>query len=220
MDVFGPQWAGHPEAFFGEWRATVAEGDLVLIPGDISWAMRFEEAMIDLRAIAALPGEKVLLRGNHDYWWPSVTKLRSALPPGMYAVQNDALLLHGVVIGGTRGWLCPGSPGFGPDDRRIYDREVARLRLSLTAMAALHGRYRVAMLHFPPTNPRGEPSGFTTLLAEAGLDAVVYGHVHGTLPLPATPLGAARVEPVAADRLAFRPLLLATLPPEGEAVGR
>lgn len=95
MTVFGDTWAGHPEAFFRGWRRTVADDDLVLVPGDISWAMSLEDALGDLRAIAALPGRKVLLRGNHDYWWPSVSKLRAALPEGMYALQNDALRFGG-----------------------------------------------------------------------------------------------------------------------------
>jgi uncharacterized protein len=213
MDVFGDAWAGHPTRFFSAWRATVRDDDVVLIPGDISWALRLEGALVDLAAIAALPGRKVLLRGNHDYWWPSATKLRGVLPAGMYVVHNDALALDGLVIGGTRGWTTPGSPGFGADDVRIYEREVGRLALSLAAMAPLAGRYRVVMMHFPPSNARGERSGFTELLAAAPLDAVVYGHVHGALPLTPPPLPGLRVEAVAADRLAFVPLHLTTLTP-------
>jgi uncharacterized protein len=208
MDVFGPGWAGHPGAFFDGWRRVVRDDDLVLIAGDISWAMRIEDARIDLEAIAALPGTKVLLRGNHDYWWPSLTRLRSELPPRMHVVQNDAVQLGDVVVGGTRGWSCPGSPGFDEHDRKVYEREVTRLSLSLQAMARLDGAYRVVMLHFPPTNPRGDPSGFTSALSEARPDALVFGHVHGdgvvTLPdLPGT-----HVAFVAADRIGFEPVVL------------
>src|SRR5690554_4132578 len=127
MDVFGGNWEGHPNAFFDGWRETVEEGDLVLVPGDVSWAMRLEEALPEL------PGRKVLLRGNHDYWWPSISKLRRALPEGMYAIQNDALALDGVVVSGTRGWVCPGSRVFTEEDERVYLREVERLSLSLDA---------------------------------------------------------------------------------------
>src|SRR5690606_24767146 len=80
MDVFGGNWEGHPQAFFDGWRETVGENDIVLVPGDVSWAMRLEDALLDLEDIAALPGRKVLLRGNHDYWWPTISKLRRALP--------------------------------------------------------------------------------------------------------------------------------------------
>lgn len=210
MDVFGPGWEGHPQVFFDRWRETVGEGDLVLVPGDVSWAMRLEDAMPDLEDIAALPGRKVLLRGNHDYWWPSISKLRRALPEGMYAVQNDALELDGVVVAGTRGWVCPGSRGFTPEDDKVYRREVERLALSLQAARRLEGRYRVVMLHFPPTNPRLEPSGFTRLIEEYGPDALVFGHVHGEEPVLRT-LDGVDVHFVAADALGFRPKLIADL---------
>jgi len=208
MDVFGHGWAEHPAAFFDGWRRVVRDDDLVLVAGDISWAMRLEEARVDLEAIAALPGTKVLLRGNHDYWWPSLTKLRGELPPRMHVVQNDAVRIGEVVVGGTRGWLCPGSPGFGDHDRKVYEREVTRLKLSLQAMERLGGRYRVVMLHFPPTNTRGDPSGFTELLRAAGPEAVVFGHVHGDAPVVRPELPGTRVAFVAADRIGFEPVVL------------
>lgn len=180
MTVFGPAWEGHPEAFFEGWRSVVEDDDLVLIPGDVSWAMRLEDAMVDLLAIAALPGRKVLLRGNHDYWWPSISKLRSSLPDGMFAIQNDAIVVDGVVIAGSRGWVCPGSRGFSEQDERIYLREAERLALSLRTAAALEGRYRIVMLHYPPTNYALEPSAFSRLIVEASPDALVFGHVHST----------------------------------------
>jgi len=208
MTVFGQAWEGHPAAFFDGWRSVVREDDIVLVPGDISWAMRLGDALADLHDIAALPGRKVLLRGNHDYWWPSISKLRSALPVGMFAVQNDALVLDGVVVAGTRGWNTPGSHGFTEDDQRIYQRELGRLALSLTAARKLDGHYRVVMLHFPPTNIRLEPSGFTQLIEEYRPDALVFGHVHsGDRVL--TALGDIAVHFVAADALAFTPRLIA-----------
>lgn len=211
MDVFGPGWEGHPQVFFDRWRETVGERDLVLVPGDVSWAMRLEDAMPDLEDIAALPGRKVLLRGNHDYWWPSISKLRRVLPEGMYAVQNDAIVVDGVVIAGTRGWVCPGSRGFTPEDEKVYRREVERLSLSLQAARRLEGRYRVVMLHFPPTNPRLEPSGFTRLIEEYAPDALVFGHVHGGEEPVLMSLDGIAVHFVAADALAFRPKLIADL---------
>ena len=137
MTIFGEGWAGHPERFFAGWRETVAEDDLVLVPGDVSWAMTLGGALPDLLDIAALPGQKVLLRGNHDYWWPSLTKLRAALPEGMFALQNDALRLGSVVVAGTRGWVCPGSGDFDAEDEKIYTRELGRLQLSLAAAQKL-----------------------------------------------------------------------------------
>ena len=219
MDIFGPGWDGHPEAFFEGWRATVREDDLVLIPGDLSWAMRLEDALHDLHDIAALPGRTVILRGNHDYWWPSIGKLRRALPPSMQAIQNDALRIGDVVVAGTRGWVCPGSHEFGEQDERIYQRELGRLDLSLARAAELRrrGDALVVMLHYPPTNPRSEPSGFSERIVRAGPDALVFGHVHGGREVAAAPIDGVDVRFVAADALGFRPMLVletpADLPP-------
>ncbi len=217
MDIFGPGWEGHPQAFFRGWRSVVGAHDIVLVPGDISWAMRLEEALPDLSDIAELPGRKVLLRGNHDYWWPSLARLRGALPEGMYAVQNDALELDGVVIAGTRGWLCPGTHGFTSQDDKIYRRELERLRLSLAAAQRLEGNYRVVMLHFPPTNSRLDPSGFTELIEEAQPDALVYGHVHGEQLGLLTELDGVDVHFVAADALGFVPRLVHDFGESGQA---
>ncbi len=208
MTIFGETWQGHPDAFFDGWRSVVEDDDLVLVPGDLSWAMRFEDALIDLSDIAALPGRKVILRGNHDYWWPSISKLRRGLPPGMHAVQNDAVALDGVVVAGTRGWVCPGSRGFTEQDEKIYRREIERLALSLRAAEQLEGDYRVVMLHFPPTNPRLEPSEFTRLLLDAAPDALVFGHVHGEPEGVLERLDAIDVHFVAADALRFVPRLI------------
>ncbi len=208
MDVFGPNWEGHPEAFFRGWRDVVRDDDLVLVPGDVSWAMRLDEALPDLEALAALPGRKVLLRGNHDYWWPSLRKLRAALPRGMHAIQHDALRFEDVIVAGTRGWVVPGSPGADAQDQRIFDREVQRLRLSLDAARRLGDGYLVVMLHFPPTNPRGEPSALLDLVVAARPRALVFGHVHGTAPVHVPTIPGTEVRFVAADALRFRPAVI------------
>jgi uncharacterized protein len=219
MDVFGPTWAGHPQAFFDGWRRVVRDDDLVLIAGDISWAMRLDEARVDLQAIADLPGTKVLLRGNHDYWWPSLTKLRAALPPRLHVIQNDAIRIGDVVVGGTRGWICPGSPGFGEHDLKVYEREAQRLSLSLATMGELGAAYRVVMLHFPPTNPRGEPSAFSQALRAAQPDALVFGHVHGDAPVALPCLPGTEIAFVAADRVGFEPVVLTSYAPASATDG-
>lgn len=215
MTIFGDGWAEHPEAFFSGWRDTVSEGDLVLVPGDVSWAMTLEGALPDLQDIAALPGQKVLLRGNHDYWWPSLSKLRAALPEGMFAVQNDALRFGGggVVVAGTRGWVCPGAREFAAEDEKIYVRELGRLALSLAAAAKLRGPGdRLAlMLHYPPTNLRLEPSGFTDLIEKSGADVLVFGHLHGERRA-VDKVGDVPAHLVAADALSFRPRLILDAP--------
>ncbi|WP_425147406.1 metallophosphoesterase [Deinococcus sp.] len=213
MTVFGGGWAGHPQAIFERWPEVVGPGDLVLLPGDLSWAMRLPEALRDLVQVDALPGRKVLLRGNHDYWWPAIGKLRAALPPGMLAVQNDALRLGNLIVSGTRGWVTPGPDSFSDEDRRIYERELERLALSLDSARRLgageEGVRHVLMLHYPPTGPNFAPTGFTELIAAHRPDAVVYGHLHGVSP--ARSLQHWQGIPthlVAADALGFRPKLI------------
>lgn len=211
MTVFGPQWAGHPQAIFDEWRATVQDGDLVLLPGDLSWAMRLPEAMQDLAPVAALPGTKVLLRGNHDYWWPTASKLRAALPEGMLAVVNDAVRVGNVVVCGSRGWITPGFEALGTDDQRLLDREAERLSLSVQAARTLRqpGDHLILMLHYPPATPPYPANPITRVIDDARPDLIVYGHLHGVAPERAMRhVNGVPAHLVAADGLKFRPRLL------------
>ena len=180
MDVFGPHWERHFERICEDWRARVTPEDLVLIPGDISWAMQLSAAREDLLSIAALPGTTLILRGNPDYWWASLTQLRDLLPANMHAVQNDAYDAGTCVICGTRGWTIPPANGADAQDEKIYRREALRLGLSLDAAQRIaRGRPIVAMLHYPPFNERQEDSAFTALFEKYGVQRVVYGHLHG-----------------------------------------
>ncbi len=211
MTVFGPQWAGHPQAIFDEWRAAVRDEDLVLLPGDLSWAMRLPEAMQDLAPVAALPGTKVLLRGNHDYWWPTAAKLRAALPEGMLAVVNDAVRVGNVVVCGSRGWITPGFDALGADDQRLLDREAERLSLSVQAARALRqpGDHLILMLHYPPATPPYPANPITRVIDDARPDLIVYGHLHGVAPERAMRhVNGVPAHLVAADGLKFRPRLL------------
>ncbi|WP_119672314.1 metallophosphoesterase [Deinococcus sp. RM] len=211
MTVFGPQWAGHPQAIFDEWRAAVRDEDLVLLPGDLSWAMRLPEAMQDLAPVAALPGTKVLLRGNHDYWWPTAAKLRAALPEGMLAVVNDAVRVGNVVVCGSRGWITPGFDALGADDQRLLDREAERLSLSVQAARTLRqpGDHLILMLHYPPATPPYPANPITRVIDDARPDLIVYGHLHGVAPERAMRhVNGVPAHLVAADGLKFRPRLL------------
>lgn len=181
MDVFGPQWAGHFEKIAASWRELVGKKDTVLIPGDISWAMRFEEAADDLEQIHKLPGNKILLKGNHDFWWSSITRIRAMLPEGMYALQHDAVDIGELVVCGTRGWLIPTeNEPFQETDRKIYGREIQRLSLALSqARSMAKTKPIVLMTHFPPINESGESNEMTEMIREYGVKTVVYGHLHG-----------------------------------------
>lgn len=180
MDVFGAQWNGHWERIRQDWRRRVSDDDLVLLPGDLSWAMRLEEARADLAEICALPGKKVVMKGNHDYWWGSLSQVNALLSGGAVALQNNCYVFGQYVVAGTRGWLCPGNRGFvAGTDEKLYLREAGRLTLSLQcARKAAPDATIIGMMHYPPSDADGSPSLFTELFEQYGAAHVVYGHLH------------------------------------------
>ena len=178
MNVFGPHWEGHFDRIRQDWREKVRENDVVLLPGDIIWAMQTEDAMDDLRSIGDLPGRKILLRGNHDYWWCGISRLRELLPQGMYAVQNDAMLLEDTAFCGTRGWTLPG-PNSAPEDEKIYRRELLRMEMSLDRAVKLGAGRLVVLCHYPPLGEGAAETPLSALLEKYPVDDVVYGHLHG-----------------------------------------
>lgn len=181
MDVFGGNWVGYMEKIRADWQQKVSSEDLVLIGGDISWAMNLDDAKLDIESIADLPGTKIFIKGNHDYWWSGIGKVREALPSGFFALQNDCIRFPGLVICGSRCWSVPGSPDFSEQDRKIYLRETERLRLSLNAGKKMlnEGDKLIALIHFPPFNVLREDSAFTDIFSEFNVDSVIYGHLHG-----------------------------------------
>lgn len=207
MNVFGKIWDNYLDKIKSSWERQVGDDDIVLLPGDLSWAMRLSEVDEDLQFIAKLPGKKVLLKGNHDYWWQSVGKVREILPENVYAIQNDALKFGNVVICGTRAWTCPSNSDFTKEDEKIYLRETERLKLSLKKMQAIkeEGDNVIAMTHFPPFNVRREPSNYTSLFADFGVKTVVYGHLHGgdSLAIPRLKLGETEYILTSCDKVGF-----------------
>lgn len=181
MEVFGGNWVGYMEKIKTDWLEKVTDEDLVLIGGDISWAMDIEDAKKDLQTLADLTGKKVIIKGNHDYWWSGIGKVRDILPENFFALQNDSIRFDGVVFCGSRCWSAPGAPDFTEQDNKIYLRETERLRLSLSSAKKLmqEGDKLVALVHFPPFNVHREDSNFTKIFEEFGVDAVIYGHLHG-----------------------------------------
>lgn len=181
MDVFGGRWVGYLPKIVRNWQETVGDDDVVLIGGDVSWAMDLPDALTDLKLIEPLKGTKVLIRGNHDYWWKGISKIRESLPDGFYALQNDCVKLGNKIICGSRGWSVDGSPDFKEKDRKIYLREVERLRLAFSKVKEVReeGDEVYCLIHYPPFNVRREDSLFTRLFEENGVDKVIYGHLHG-----------------------------------------
>ncbi len=180
MDVFGQRWGDHFAKIKTDWLSRVGSDDLVLLPGDLSWAMDMQNALPDLNAIFALPGKKVILRGNHDYWWPTISRLRAQLPQGAYALQNDALLLDGLLLAGSRGWQLPRSGKTDAQDEKIFKRELVRLEMSLMQARKLSKDLPlVCLMHYPPLLEDGEETGFTELIEKYSACLCLYGHLHG-----------------------------------------
>ena len=203
MDIFGDHWRDHPARIAAACRAVVAPDDLLLMPGDLSWAMKRADAEPDLAWLAALPGVKVLCKGNHDYWWDSDKPLHF---PGLHDtpfVSDDGR----VGVAGTRGWFPPaGTDTEKAQSEKIIAREVARLSRRLDAIRDCPTK--LALIHYPPLDV------FAPLLKQHGVETVLYGHLHlngKDYPVPEHWHGL-RALCVAADRLRFTPRLVATLP--------
>ena len=181
MDIFGEAWVGHAAKMAERWDRRVGADDDVLLPGDLSWARDLEEAAADLGWIAERPGRKLLLRGNHDSWWSSASKVRRALHDSCTILQNDAHLVAGRVVVGARGWTAPDDPTAEPGDARIHERELGRLRSSIQFADRAFGREppRVAMVHYPPWIEGRAPTRVVEILREGGVGTCVYGHLHG-----------------------------------------
>ncbi len=176
MEIFGGGWDHYVERISENWKSAVKETDTVLIGGDVSWATYLEEALPDFHFIEGLPGRKLISKGNHDYWWTTAAKL-SAFSEAhnlktISFMHNNSVLADGYAICVCRGWKSPFESDFSGEDRKIYEREMVRLELSLKEGAKLSEK-RIVMMHYPPD------VGFAELLDEYNVEFCVYGHLHG-----------------------------------------
>lgn len=181
MDIFGPTWEGYVDKIFADWKQKVGDDDLVLLAGDFSWAMKLEDSVADFDMLKTLPGKKVIIRGNHDYWWKSISAVRGILPQGFYAIQNDALKFDDVIVCGTRLWNLPDiTKKMTAENEKIYKRELIRLELTLQQAKKLQQNDEkiICMLHYPPYTFKEEDNEVTALLEKYGVNSVVYGHIH------------------------------------------
>lgn len=185
MDIFGGNWAGgYWEKIKKDWREKVSENDVVLIGGDISWAMTLDGALDDLKEIDELPGKKILIRGNHDYWWASMNKMQSLPLRNIIFIQNSAIKIEDRVFCGTRGWTVPEEADKQTEeDKKIFEREKIRLELTLSEASKLaqNGETIVCMMHYPPFNATFADSDFTEAIKKHNVSTVIYGHLHGNL---------------------------------------
>lgn len=177
MDQFGAYWIQHAAKIAHQWCSKVQTDDVVLLAGDLFWGNRLREAEFVLNWLGCLPGKKILIRGNHDNWWQSIGKLRDMLPEGMYAIQNDCVVIHGVAIAGARGWsFCDPE---GPEHQeKMLKRENNRLETSLSHIPE-EITERIALLHYPPFPSDCTSSEVVDLLEKYRVQTCVFGHLHG-----------------------------------------
>lgn len=178
MNIFGDNWDNHEEKIINSWKNQVKDDDIVLVVGDTSWGINMNEAEQDLDIIHKLPGKKIFVKGNHDYWWTTVTKLNK-LYENMSFLQNNFYSYKDYAICGTRGWICPNDFKFTQEDEKIYKREAHRLKLSLDAAKKVGFKKIIVITHYPPTNDKLESSLFTNIYEEYCVEKVIYGHLHG-----------------------------------------
>ncbi len=187
MNVFGAGWENHLEKIKSDWLKKVSGDDIVLVCGDISWGLSLSEGLEDLQSLAGLPGKKIFIRGNHDYWWNGITKLRRAAPDDSFIfLQNDCIKIENLIICGSRGWTCPGCADYTADDEKLYLREAERFKLCFKEVEKVRreGDRLIVMIHYPPFSPKFPDTLFTDLFKEQGAEKVVFGHIHGEAYFP------------------------------------
>ncbi|MEA5051362.1 MAG: metallophosphoesterase [Oscillospiraceae bacterium] len=208
MDIFAG-WGDYTGRLEENWRALVAPADTVVVPGDISWGMTLGEAQPDFDFIERLPGRKILLKGNHDYWWATRKKLEEWKTANGYQtidfLFNDAYVVENTGICGTRSWFYDEQ-----DSDKVFRRELGRLRMSLDALADMPCEQRVAFLHYPPVYRGFQCPEILALLRDYGVRRCYYGHIHGDSIAWAWngSSGGIDFRLVSADNLGFRPLLI------------
>lgn len=219
MEVFGLAWDNYINRIYDNWHTAIGKDDTVLIGGDISWAMHLDDCFKDFEFLNSLPGNKLLFKGNHDYWWESATKMKAFAQRHNFStisfMQNNAVIIEDCLITGSRGWVLPGDPGFGSDDDKIYKRELLRLELSLKSGRELCERDNitplksVCVLHYPPFTREHKPDkGVTDILTCYGATHCFYGHLHSAATHNAFEGECSGIDYrlVSADYLEFKPV--------------
>jgi predicted phosphohydrolase len=189
MEVFGPRWSNYMSRLFQNWNRVVGDGDTVIIPGDISWALTLEDALPDLLFLERLPGKKIIGKGNHDYWWSTQKKLRTLFERNRISsidiLYNNAHVVENIIICGTRGWYNEQTRTQAenqPDYKKIINREAIRLSLSTAAarpLATETGYPVTAFFHFPPVWNGFVCRELVDILHEHNITMCYYGHIHG-----------------------------------------
>lgn len=179
MDIFGGAWENYTEKLITNWQKTIGENDTVIIAGDVSWGMTLREALPDFKLLDSLPGTKLIVKGNHDYWWETVSKMKRFLSDnGITTIDflyNNSFTVDGISVCGTRGWTVE-TENTGEKDKKIILREAGRLERSL-ACAPEHTE-KIAVLHYPPLFEDYTASEIIDVLQKFDVKRCFYGHLH------------------------------------------
>lgn len=185
MSIFGDNWEGHSEKIRKNWIEKVKPEDTVVLPGDFSWSMYLENTYQDFSYLTSLPGKKILLKGNHDYWWTTVTNMRKFLKENNFEnidfLYNNSYEVEGNIIAGTRGWVQSNEE----EDKKMINRETIRLELSIKDGIQKYGEDKpiIICMHYPPyTNYNVQnllDSPFIEIMRKYNVKKCIYGHLHG-----------------------------------------
>lgn len=177
MDVFRG-WENYVDRLKANWTRLIKDSDTVVIPGDISWALKLEETKEDFAFLNSLPGKKIILKGNHDLWWSTSKKLTQFLEENNFStisfVFNNAVVVEDKAVCGTRGWFYD----LAPDDK-VVKREAGRLEASITA-AEKSGKTPIVFLHYPPVYSEWVCEEIFSVIKKHGIKTVWHGHIHGS----------------------------------------
>lgn len=186
MDIFGGNWENHAEKVKQNWIQKVNEEDYVILSGDFSWATYLEDTRVDFLYLNDLPGNKILLKGNHDYWWTTITRMRNFIKDNQFEkidfLYNNSYCIEDKIITGTRGWNILDNE----ESSKMIKRECARLELSIQDGIQKFGRDKeiIVFLHYPPitmnTLYKQEQNDFVEVLKKYSVKKCYYGHLHGT----------------------------------------
>lgn len=186
MDIFGRNWENHDEKIKNDWLQKVTEDDIVILPGDFSWATYIDDAYLDFKYLNELPGKKVMLKGNHDYWWTTVTSMKKFLKSNNFNnidfLYNNSIEFENKVFVGTRGWTFQENE----ESSKMINRECQRLELSIKNAIEKYGKNKeiIAFMHYPPLQNKqlilNQHLEFYNVLKKYNIKRCYYGHLHGS----------------------------------------
>lgn len=210
MDIFGERWGNYTERLKMNWQSAVKEDDFVVIPGDISWGMTLTECLTDFQFLNALNGKKLILKGNHDYFWNTATKLNDFFIENSLLsfsiIHNNAFLIGDTAVCGTKGFNWDAKLS-SDQNQKLHSREAQRLETSIQYAKKRGARNCIVFLHYPPILPSYRADEILNVLRQYGIKRCYFGHIHGsgTSTVPQGTIDGIEMYLISADYLQFSP---------------